>query len=220
MKTSQEALKKQAAQAALDYIHAGDIIGVGSGSTVSYFIEALGKMKNRIEGAVASSEKTANLLKEQGIPLLDLNSLNELPLYIDGTDEFNNHKYLIKGGGGALTREKIIAQVAKKFITIVDESKESAVLGKFPLPIEVIPMARSYVAREIAKLQGNPVYRQHVITDNGNVILDVHGWDIVNPVVMEEKLNQITGVVTHGIFAKRGADILLIATKNGIKTIT
>lgn len=219
MKNTTEQLKKQAAEAALDYVGNNEVIGIGSGSTVHYFIDALGRIKGRVEAAIASSEATAQRLKKNGIPVIDLNSVNTLPLYVDGADEFNAHKYLIKGGGGALTREKIIAQVAKRFVCIVDQSKQVDVLGKFPLPIEVIPMARSYVAREVAKLQGNPVYRQGFITDNGNVILDVHGWNIVNPVELEQKLNNIVGVVTNGIFAKHHADIILMATKSGVAII-
>ncbi len=216
---SQESLKQKAAQAALEHIGQHQIIGIGSGSTVNYFIEALAERKNQIEATVASSEATAKLLKKHRIPITDLNSVNELPLYVDGADEFNGHKYLIKGGGGALTREKIIAAVAKQFVCIVDESKQVTVLGKFPLPVEVIPMARSYVAREIVKLQGTPVYRQGFITDNGNVILDIHGWDIVNPIELEAKLNNITGVVSNGLFCKRAADIVLLATASGVETL-
>lgn len=218
--SSIEAMKKRAAEAALEYVTPGMIIGVGSGSTVAYFIEALLSLRGRIEGAVASSEQTAQLLKKNGIPLLDLNSINALPLYVDGADEFNDHKYLIKGGGGALTREKIIAQVASEFICIVDQSKRVDVLGDFPLPVEVIPMARSYVAREIVKLQGRPVYRQGFVTDNGNVILDVHGWKIIAPVILEETLNNLQGVVSNGIFARRAADRILVASEVSVETIT
>lgn len=215
---SQDNLKKQAAQQALQYIDYNGILGVGTGSTVNFFIEALSSVKGRIEGAVASSNATTTLLKKLGIPVFDLNSVDNVPLYVDGTDEFNKHKYLVKGGGGALTREKIIAANADKFVCIADASKEVNVLGNFPIPIEVIPMARSYVAREIVKLDGNPVYRQGFVTDNGNIILDVHDWHILNPVQLEQTLNNITGVVTNGLFAQRTADIIINATPDGIKT--
>ncbi len=212
-----EELKKQAAQAAIKYIETGIIIGVGSGSTVNYFIEALKSVKGKIEGAVASSEGTAERLKLAGIPLLDLNSINELPLYVDGADEINSAKQMIKGGGGALTREKIVAAVSKKFICIVDDKKKVELLGKFPVAIEVIPMARSYVAREIVKLGGDPVYRQGFVTDNGNVIIDAHNLKLLDPVTMEKTLNNIPGVIANGIFAQRRADIIVMATTNGIK---
>jgi ribose 5-phosphate isomerase A len=207
--------KKQAAKAALQYIQDDQAVGVGSGSTVEFFIEALASYKNRIEGAVASSEKTAQLLKAQGIRLLDLNNVRDLPIYVDGADEVDPFGRMIKGGGGALTREKIIAAVAKEFICIVDESKSVALLGKFPLAIEVIPMARSFVAREIVKLSGRPVYREGFKTDNGNIILDVFNLNLVDPIAIEEKLNQITGVVAHGLFAKRKADKVIIGEMNG-----
>ncbi len=216
---SQNTLKQQAAMAALKYIDYDGIIGVGTGSTVNYFIDALASIKGRIEAAVSSSDATSKRLKKLGIPVYDLNSVSSLPLYVDGADEFNEHKYLIKGGGGALTREKIIAAAADKFVCIVDEHKRVDVLGSFPLPIEVIPLARSYVAREIAKLDGTPEYRQGFVTDNGNVILDVHNWHILNPIELEQILNNIPGVVMNGLFAKRGADIILNATKDGIKII-
>lgn len=216
---SQDARKKEVAQAALKYIGYDGIIGVGTGSTVNYFIDALAPLKGRIEAAVASSKATETLLKKIGIPVVDLNSVSKLAIYIDGADEFNLHKYLIKGGGGALTREKIVAQVAEKFVCIVDDSKKVDVLGNFPVPIEVIPMARSYVAREIVKMHGDPVYRQGVVTDNGNVILDVQNWNILNPIEFERALNNIPGIVCNGIFAQRPADILLIAGKNGVETI-
>lgn len=213
---SAQTQKQQAAEAAMEYIKSAEVIGVGTGSTIAFFIEALASVKHKLEGAVASSEATATLLKKIGVPLLDLNSVAHLPLYVDGADEFNQHRYLVKGGGGALTREKIIAEVATQFVCIVDQSKQVEVLGKFPVPIEVIPMARSFVAREIVKLHGDPVYRQGVITDNGNVILDVHNWHILNPVELEKRLNNIPGVVSNGIFANRGADIILCATNTGV----
>jgi len=204
-----EAGKKAAAEAALDLIQDDMVIGVGSGSTVAYFIEALKKVRQKIDGAVASSVATANQLKALSIPLLDLNSVIELPLYIDGADEINSANQMIKGGGGALTREKIIATVAKKFVCIVDKSKQVDLLGAFPVAIEVIPMARSYVARQIVQLGGDPVYREGFITDNGNVILDVYNLKLLEPRVMEEKLKNIVGVVESGIFAKRTADLVV-----------
>lgn len=212
-------LKKESAYAALEYMTHVEVVGVGSGSTVAYFIEALGTIKGRLDGAVASSETTAALLKQQGIPVLDLNSVDSLSVYVDGADAFTQHKYLIKGGGGALTREKIIAQVAQQFICIVDDTKQVDVLGGFPVAIEVIPMARSAVAREIVKLHGYPVYRQGYVTDNGHIIIDVHGWNITDPVSLEQTLNNIPGVVTNGIFARRLADIILIAKKDGVSTL-
>jgi ribose 5-phosphate isomerase A len=215
---TQEELKRAVAKAAVEYVVEDSIIGVGTGSTANFFIEELAKIKNRIEGAVASSEATAQRLKAAGIRVVDLNSVHELPVYIDGADEINDHLYMIKGGGGALTREKITAAVSKKFVCIVDESKMVKILGKFPLPIEVIPMARSYVAREIVKLGGQPELRQGFTTDNGNVILDVYGLQILNPVEFEASLNQITGVVTNGLFARRGADVLLMGTAQGVQT--
>lgn len=216
---TQNQLKQQVAQAALQYVETDAIIGVGTGSTVDFFIEALSGIKHKIKGAVASSIATENKLKAHNIPVYDLNATNRVPVYIDGADEFNAYGYLIKGGGGALTREKILATASDQFVCIVDESKEQKVLGKFPLPIEVIPMARGLVARTIIKLGGMPEYRQHFVTDNGNIILDVYNLDLSNPADMEEKLNNITGVVTNGIFAKRPADLLLIGSKSGIRTI-
>lgn len=216
---NQNELKQQVAQAALEYVKTGDVIGVGSGSTVNCFIDALAKVKGKIEGAVAGSAETETRLRALNIPIVDLNSVRELEVYIDGADEFNSHKYLIKGGGGALTREKIVAAVSKQFVCIVDESKKVDVLGKFPLPIEVIPMARSYVAREIVKLGGDPVYRTGFATDNGNVILDVHNLDLMDPPKIEAQLNNIVGVVTNGLFAKRGADIVLMAEASGIQKL-
>ncbi|OGT54873.1 MAG: ribose 5-phosphate isomerase A [Gammaproteobacteria bacterium RIFCSPHIGHO2_12_FULL_42_10] len=210
MTNHQETQKKAAAEAALEFIEPGTIIGVGTGSTVNYFIAALQRIKDRLEGAVASSIATAKQLQALGILVLDLNSAGELPLYVDGADEINAFKQMIKGGGGALTREKIIATVAKKFICIADSSKQVDVLGAFPIALEVIPMARSYVAREIVKLGGDPVYRTGFITDNGNTILDVHNLILLDPRAMEAQLKNIVGVVESGLFAKRTADVLLI----------
>ncbi len=211
-------LKKLAAEAAMQYVSSDSVIGVGTGSTVHYFIEALSTVKHKIEGAVASSVDTAQKLKAKNIAVLDLNSVNEIAIYVDGADSVDKHLRLLKGGGGAMTREKIIATVAKQFICIADESKYTDILNtdQISLPIEVIPMARSYVAREIVKLHGTPVYREKFITDNNNVILDVYQLD---PIKLEERLNNITGVVCHGLFAKRSADKLLLATSAGIKTI-
>jgi ribose 5-phosphate isomerase A len=212
----QNALKKSVAEAALEFITPGIILGVGSGSTVNCFIDVLKKVKGKIEGAVASSVTTAEKLKALSIPVLDLNSLGELEIYIDGADEINSAKQMIKGGGGALTREKIIAAVAKQFICIADSSKKVDMLGAFPVAVEVIPMARSFVAREVVKLGGTPVYREGFVTDNGNVILDIHNLRIMQPIQLEQALNNIVGVVTNGIFAARGADILLLATEQGV----
>jgi ribose 5-phosphate isomerase A len=208
--------KKAAADAALAYVKADTIVGVGTGSTVNYFIDALAAKKNDIIGAVSSSDASTERLKKLGIEVFDLNSVDALDIYVDGADEITEHKHMIKGGGAALTREKIVAAVAKTFICIIDDTKHVPVLGKFPLPVEVIPMARSYVAREIVKLGGDPAYRAGVVTDNGNVILDVHNLDILNPVELEDKLNNIVGVVTNGLFAARGADIVLTGTDNGV----
>jgi ribose 5-phosphate isomerase A len=215
---TQDELKQAVARAAIKYVQDG-IIGVGTGSTANYFIDELAKVKGRIDGAVASSEKTADRLKAHGIALHDLNSVAELDVYFDGADEITEHLAMIKGGGGALTREKIVAAVARKFICIADGSKLVPVLGKFPLPVEVIPMARSYVARELVKLGGQPELRQKFTTDNGNIILDVHGLTILNPVELETKIGAITGVVTNGLFARRGADVLLLGTESGVRTI-
>jgi ribose 5-phosphate isomerase A len=212
----QEQLKKAVAQAALEFIEPGMVLGVGSGSTVNHFIDALKSVKNKIEAAVASSIVTEKKLKDLGIPIVDLNSAGDLALYVDGADEINPYKQMIKGGGGALTREKIVAAVSKKFVCIIDQSKEVDLLGSFPIAVEVIPMARSYVARQIVKLGGDPEYRQGFVTDNGNIILDVHNLKLLNPVEMENKLNNITGVVMNGIFAYRGADIVLVATQQGV----
>ena len=216
---TQDEQKRAVAQAAIQHVPAGCIVGVGTGSTANYFIEELARIKHKIEGAVASSEATAQRLRSHGIEVMDLNSVNELPLYVDGADEVTEHLHMIKGGGGALTREKIVAAVARKFVCVADQSKLVAVLGEFPLPVEVIPIARSYVAREIARLGGQPMLRQGFTTDNGNVILDVRGLQILNPVELETALNQITGVVTNGLFARRGADVLLLGTDSGIRTI-
>ncbi len=220
---SQDSLKQAAAEAAVAYIRpyleSDTAIGVGSGSTVNYFIEALAKDKHLFAGAVASSEATAERLRQHGISVLDLNLVSHLDFYVDGADEINRSLEMIKGGGAALTREKIVAAVARRFICIADSSKLVDRLGQFPLPIEVIPMARSYVAREIVRLGGNPVYREGVVTDNGNHIIDVHNIFIDSAMYMENRLNQITGVVTNGIFARRNADVLLLASNSGVKTI-
>ena len=217
---TQDEQKRAAAEAAIQYVPAGCIVGVGTGSTANYFIDELAKIKHKIEGAVASSDATAKRLKSHDIEVHDLNNVVDLPVYVDGADEITEHLHMIKGGGGALTREKIVAAVARKFICITDQSKLVNVLGNFPLPIEVIPMARSYVAREIVLLGGQPALRQGFVTDNGNVILDVHGLRIMNPVELETTLNQIAGVVTNGLFARRAADTLLLGTDNGVRTIT
>ncbi|MCW8091585.1 ribose-5-phosphate isomerase RpiA [Alteromonas sp. ASW11-130] len=211
--------KKAVAEAAIKYVEQDAIVGVGTGSTVNYFIDALAKIKHNIEGAVSSSTASTERMKKLGIDVFDLNSVDQLSVYIDGADEVTEHKHMIKGGGAALTQEKIVAAVAKKFVCIVDDSKRVGVLGKFPLPVEVIPMARSYVARELVKLGGDPVYREGVVTDNGNVILDVHNLEILNPRELEAQINNIAGVVTNGIFALRGADIVLCAADSGVKTL-
>ena len=207
---SQNEGKRRSGDKAAEYVADGSIVGVGTGSTVAFFIAALGRMKNRIEGAVSSSEQSTRLLKELGIPVLDLNSSGPLALYVDGADECDRHKRLIKGGGAALTREKIIAEASKKFLCIIDASKQVEVLGKFPVPIEVIPMARSLVAREIVTLGGQPIWREGTVTDNGNWILDAHNWQITDPVALERDLNQIPGVVTVGLFARRPADVVIV----------
>lgn len=216
---TQDELKKAAALAALEYVQPGTVLGVGTGSTVNHFIDALAGIKGKIDGAVASSVATAERLKQHGIPVLELNATGDLPLYVDGADEATRHLHLVKGGGGALTREKIVAQASEKFVCIIDESKLVDVLGRFPLPIEVVPMARSLVGRELVKLGGEPVLRQGYTTDNANIIIDVHNLKILNPVEIEEKLNQIPGVVTNGLFARRPADVLLVATAAGVKTV-
>ncbi len=216
---SADSYKQAAAEAAMDYINYGDIVGVGTGSTANHFIELLGQNKNKIEGAVASSEASANLLRERGIEVFELNQVGTLPIYVDGADEVTKHGYMIKGGGGALTREKIVAQASEKFICIADDTKLVDVLGAFPLPIEVIPMARSLVARFLAKQGGQPEYREGFITDNGNMILDVRNLNIVDPIEMESKFNQMPGVVTIGLFAKRGADVTLLGGAGGVEKI-
>jgi ribose 5-phosphate isomerase A len=217
---TQDEMKLQVAQAAIQYVVPGTIIGVGTGSTANFFIDELAKIKGQIEGAVASSEATAKRLAGHGIPVLDLNSVDEMSVYVDGADETDAALHLIKGGGGALTREKIVLAVAKKFICIADQSKKVDVLGKFPLPVEVVPMARSYVAREIVKrFGGEPVYREGFVTDNGNVILDIHGLSIVDPLTLETELNNIVGVVTNGLFALRKADVVLLGTPNGVEVL-
>jgi len=214
-----EELKRQAAEAALEYLPDGGVLGIGTGSTVNHFIDLLADVKGRYEGAVSSSEASTERLKKIGMSVLDLNAVGELEIYVDGADESNHQLHLIKGGGGALTREKIIAAASKKFVCIADESKLVDVLGKFPLPIEVIPMARSYVARELVKLGGTPVWREDFITDNGNIILDVHNLEIMEPVKLETEINQIAGVVTVGIFGHRPADVLILGTESGPRTI-
>ncbi|HKK56186.1 ribose-5-phosphate isomerase RpiA [Marinobacter sp.] len=221
---NQDELKQAVAQAALDYIKPhldqDSIIGVGTGSTANCFIDLLARVRNDFDGAVASSDATAKRLKKHNIPVYDLNSSAPLEFYIDGADEANERLELIKGGGGALTREKIVAAVSKTFICIADESKQVDILGSFPLPVEVIPMARSHVGREIVKLGGDPVYREGFTTDNGNVILDIYNLDISRPIQVEEKLNNIVGIVTNGLFARRPADVLLLGTSEGVKTVT
>ena len=211
--------KKLAAEAAIKYVKDYSTIGVGTGSTVNYFIEALAALKGSIEMAVASSVETERRLKALGIPVQDLNYVGIVPVYVDGADEFNKHRQLIKGGGGALTREKIIAAASKQFVCIVDTSKQVDVLGKFPLAVEVVPMARGHVARQIVELGGSPEYREGVVTDNGNIILDVHNLNITDPIELEKKLNNIVGVVANGLFAQRGADVLLVAQSSGVQVI-
>ena len=217
---TQDEKKKQVAEAALAYVENDTIVGVGTGSTVNFFIECLANIKHRIDGAVSSSDATETLLKKHNIPVLSLNSANDIPVYVDGADEATKHLHLIKGGGGALTREKIVAAASKKFVCIIDETKLVDVLGTFPLPIEVIPMAQSYVAREITKLGGQPILREGFTTDNGNIILDVHNLSILKPVELEQELNKLAGVVTNGLFAQRPADVLLIASDNGVQALT
>ncbi len=216
---TQDEMKKAAAIKALEFIENDTIVGVGTGSTVNYFIDALASIKNRITGAVSSSDESTKRLQSYGIEVFDLNSVDVLDVYVDGADEITKYKAMIKGGGAALTREKIVAAVAKKFICIADESKQVAILGQFPLPVEVIPMARSYVARELVKLGGDPVYRQGVVTDNGNVILDVYNLEILDPKALEVQINALVGVVTNGLFAHRGADILVLGSTNGVSVI-
>ena len=215
---TQDELKRLAARTALRYLDGARIVGVGTGSTVKHFIDALAERKDSIDGTVSSSEQSTRLLAAHGIKVLDLNEVDAIAVYVDGADECDGNRCLIKGGGGALTREKIIAAVAKKFVCIIDPAKRVDVLGKFPLPVEVIPMARSFVARELAKLGGTPELRQGVTTDNGNLVLDVRGLTILDPVGLETAINMIPGVVTNGIFARRPADVLLLAGSEGVKT--
>jgi ribose 5-phosphate isomerase A len=217
---TQDDLKEAVAREALKHVVEDSIVGVGSGSTVFKFIDQLAKIRNRIEGAVAASEASAERLKKHGIRVVDLNSVNELPVYVDGADEVTAHLHMIKGGGGALTREKIVAAVARKFVCICDASKLVPVLGKFPLPVEVVPMARSYVGREMRRRGSHPVLRENFKTDNGNLILDCHGLTLLDPPAMEAELNSIAGVVTNGIFARRPADLLLLADPGGVKAMT
>ena len=217
---TQDEMKQAVAKAAIDYVEAGTIVGVGTGSTANFFIDELAKIKHKIEGTVASSEASAERLKGHGIEVFDLNSVSEIAVYVDGADESNKYLHLVKGGGGALTREKIVAAASKKFVCIADESKLVDVMGKFPLPIEVIPMARSLVAREIIKqIGGEPVLREGFTTDNGNIILDVHNLEIMEPTKIEQILNNITGVVTNGLFAIKPATVLLLGTQDGVKVI-
>ena len=211
-------LKQMAAKAALEYVEGG-IVGVGTGSTVNHFIDYLATIKHKIDGAISSSEVSTERLKAHGIPVLDLNASGELDVYVDGADESDHNLSLIKGGGGALTREKIVAGASRKFVCIADGSKLVDVLGKFPLPVEVIPMARSHVARQLVNLGGTPVWREGFVTDNGNVILDVHHLQITKPMELEQEINNIAGVVTTGIFALRGADVLILGTEQGVKTV-
>lgn len=217
---TQDEMKQAVAQAAIEYVEAGTIVGVGTGSTANFFIDELAKIKHKIDGTVASSEASAERLKGHGIEVLDLNSVSEIAVYVDGADEANKYLHLIKGGGGALTREKIVAAASKKFVCIADESKLVDVMGKFPLPVEVIPMARSLVAREIIKqVGGEPVLREGFTTDNGNIILDIHNLEIMEPTKIEQILTNITGVVTNGLFAIKPANVLLLGTQDGVKTI-
>ncbi|MGL9734453.1 MAG: ribose-5-phosphate isomerase RpiA [Symbiopectobacterium sp.] len=216
---TQNELKKAVGWAALDYVRPDTIVGVGTGSTTAYFIDALGSIKYQIKGAVSSSVSSTEKLKSLGITVFDSNEVDELDIYVDGADEINPHMQMIKGGGAALTREKIIAAIARQFICIVDASKQVDILGTFPLPVEVIPMACAYVARELVKLGGQPVYRQGVVTENGNGILDVHNLDISDAISVENRINGIAGVVTVGLFANRGAEVALVGTVNGVKTL-
>jgi len=213
--------KRLAGEKAIDYVEDGMVVGVGTGSTVAYFIDALARIKDRIEGAVSSSEQSTTRLKSHGIDVLDLNAVGPLPLYVDGADECDPHRRLVKGGGAALTREKIIAEASKTFVCIIDPAKQVDVLGRFPLPIEVVPMARSLVAREIlASTGGQPVWRQGVTTDNGNWVLDIHGLVITDPVAMERELNQIPGVVSVGLFARRPADVVIVGEEGGARVLS
>ena len=217
---TQDEMKKAVAMAALDYVEMGSIVGVGTGSTANFFIDGLATIKGKIDGTVASSVASADRLKGHGIRVLDLNEAGQLGLYVDGADESNRFLHLVKGGGGALTREKIVAAASEKFVCIADESKLVDVLGKFPLPVEVIPMAQSYVAREIVKMGGRPVLREGFTTDNGNIILDVHDLEIMEPTKLEQQLNNVAGVVTNGLFALRPADILLLGKPDGVETLS
>ena len=214
---NQDELKKQVAAAALEYVEPGMVVGIGTGSTANHFIDLLAGMKGKIDGTVASSIASADRLRGHGIPVMELNEVGDLPLYVDGADESNRHLHLIKGGGGALTREKIVAGASDKFVCIADESKLVDVLGKFPLPVEVIPMARSLVARQMVALGGEPVLREGFTTDNGNIILDVHGLEIMEPTKLEQEINNLAGVVTVGIFAVKPADVLLLGCADGVK---
>ena len=217
---NQDIRKQRAAEAALDLIEDGSVIGVGTGSTVNYFIEGLASLRGRIGGAVSSSEASAQRLRAHAIPVLDLNATGELPLYVDGADEATRGFALIKGGGGALTRENIVAAASRRFVCIIDDQKLVERLGRFPLPVEVIPMARGHVARQLLRLGGQPALREGVVTDNGNHILDVRGLSITDPVALETEINQIAGVVTVGLFARRPADVLLVGTAHGVVTLT
>ena len=214
-----DTLKKTVAEAAIDYIQVGDLVGVGTGSTVDYFIAALARISTRIEGVVASSKRTAEQLQAFNIPVVDLNTAGTLPIYVDGADQADQNLYLIKGGGGALTREKIIAAASSRFICIVDETKITEPFGTFPVAVEVIPMARSFVARELSKMGGVPRWREDFLSDNGNTILDVSALDMSNPLKLESDINQLAGVVASGLFAKRRADELLVATRQGVQTV-
>jgi ribose 5-phosphate isomerase A len=220
MHMTQDEMKRMVAEAALEYVVPGTIIGIGTGSTANHFIDCLAGIKGRIDGTVASSRASAERLAAHGIPVMDLNAAGELSVYIDGADESNHHLHLVKGGGGALTREKIVAACAEKFVCIADASKLVDVLGAFPLPVEVIPMARSMVARELVKHGGQPIYREGFVTDNGNHILDVHNLRIMEPAKLEQDLNNIPGVVTNGLFALRPADVLLLGSEDGVKKLT
>jgi len=216
---SQDTQKQRAAAAAIAHVRAGTVIGVGTGSTVNYFIDALAAMQQRIAGTVSSSEASTQRLQARGIPVLDLNTVEELDVYVDGADEATRGLHLVKGGGGALTREKIVAAASRRFVCIVDEAKLVAQLGRFPLPVEVIPMARAYVARELRRLGGDPVWREGVVTDNGGHILDVRGLRIADPVGLEREINQVAGVVSCGLFAQRGADLLIVGTDSGVQSL-
>lgn len=216
---NQDEMKKAVAKQALDYVEAGAIVGIGTGSTANHFIDYLAEIKHKIDGTVASSEASAERLRGHGIQVFDLNEVSEIAVYVDGADETNRYGHLIKGGGGALTREKIVAAASDKFVCIVDDTKVVDIMGKFPLPIEVIPMARSYIGRELVKLGGNPVYREGFVTDNGNVILDVHGLEIMEPTKLEAELNGLAGVVTNGLFALRPADVVLVGNESGVTVL-